>query len=106
MFNPIEVSLLKHSADWLGNAKNFKFRLKREASLSTNHVKDPNSKRQNFDDLMVYNMDINTIDKTESTSKLDECNNYIIEIETKVETMCLNLRVSNILRFLWNFLGF
>ena len=64
-----------------------------EEGLTTNHIKEPNSKRQNFDDLMVYDLEFNTIDKIISVQNLEKCNDYFVEIETKVESMCIDLRV-------------
>ena len=58
-------------------------------------IRDPSKSRLSFDDLVVYNADVNPLNKAESQERLAEVNNYIIEVETLVETMCLNLRVNH-----------
>lgn len=77
-----------------GNAKNLTFKIDNSDGMLTSEQVVRPTRRLDFDDLLIFRTDVNTMDKLKDDKNLRDFNTHTTEVETLVESCCLHLRVS------------
>jgi hypothetical protein len=77
-----------------GNSKTLTFKIDNgDGFLTSDQVINP-TRKLDFDDLLIFKTDINTVDRLKSDKALAEFNTHCVEVETLIESCLLNLRVA------------
>lgn len=76
-----------------GNPKNVNFEISNnDGLLTSDQVKNP-TKRLAFDNILILNTKVNTIDRLKDVSETNDYRDYLSEVELFVANCAVNLRV-------------
>lgn len=71
------------------------FKVKVENGITSEDIKNPSENvRFSFEDLYVLRTSIETLDRANSVQEMDNCQQYFADVETLVESVLLDLRVT------------